>query len=157
MVVEENKEDPDVKRARLPTLLFAIGISCLVIGVILLFGTLFIESGSLEFYLTTLVSAIFGGLAFFFGGHGYHLLPTEERDRPTYFGSPVLFQVVIVLDHILFFLIAYNGLIIVNGLNLDYDFFVVMTILFLPYVISRTTSEWSQLRRWIWKTCKWEP
>ncbi|MHA2203621.1 MAG: hypothetical protein ACW991_08020 [Candidatus Hodarchaeales archaeon] len=159
MVIEEQneEEDTDVKRTRLPSLLFAIGIACLIIGVILLSSTLFMESDSIQFFLATLTCAILGGLAFFFGGHGYYLLPTEERDKPAYFGSPVLFQVVGVLDHILFFLIAYNGLIIVGGVNLDFDFFAVMTILFLPYVISRTSCEWSRLRDWIWKQLKWNP
>lgn len=153
---DENEEkDTDVKKTRFPRLLFAIGLSCLIMGVILLPSTLFMETNSFEFFFVTFISAILGGLALFFGGHGYYLLPTEERDNPSYFGSPVLFQVVGVLDHILFFLIAYNGLIITGGINLD--FIVVMTILFLPYVISRASCEWPRLRYWIWKQWKWKP
>ncbi|MFX0208630.1 MAG: hypothetical protein ACFFDT_21795 [Candidatus Hodarchaeota archaeon] len=153
---DSEEKDPDNNGTRLPRLLFAIGILCLIIGVIYLASTLFIGTNSSEFFSATLLSAILGGLAIFFGGHGYYLLPSEERDKPAYFGSPVLFQVVGVLDHILFFLVGYNGLIIVDGVNLDFEFFVVMIILFLPYVISRATTEWVGLRYRIWKLCKWE-
>ncbi|MFW9906054.1 MAG: hypothetical protein ACFFFH_17155 [Candidatus Thorarchaeota archaeon] len=158
MVYQDDNEekDTDDNVIRLPSLLFVIGILCLIIGIILLASTLFIRINSSEFFSATLISAFFGGLSIFFESHGYYLLPKEERNRPVYLGSPVLFQVVGVLDHILFFLVAYNGLVIVNGVNLDLDFFVVMTILFLPYVISRTTTEWARLRYWIWKQFKWE-
>ena len=154
---DSEEKDTDNNVSRLPSLLFAIGILCLIMGAILLVSTLFMETNSSEFFSATLFSAILGGLSIFFGGNGYYLLPAEERDRPLYFGSPVLYQVVGVLNHILFFLVAYNGLIIADGVNLDYDFFVVMTIFFIPYVISRTTTEWTRLRYWIWELCKWEP
>lgn len=157
-----NQDDSDEKdtgntATRLPSLLFAIGILCLIIGVILLTSTLFMATNSSEFFPTTVLSAILGGLAIFFGGHGYYLLPSDEKDRPAYFGSPILFQFVGVFDHILFFLVGFNGLIIADGINLDFDFFAIMTILFLPYVISRATTEWVGLRNRIWRLCKWEP
>jgi hypothetical protein len=158
MVFKDDNEEKDTDNTvnRLPNLLFAIGILCLIIGVILLASTLFMGTNSSEFFSATVLSAILGGLAIFFGGHGYYLLPSEERDRPAYFGSPVLFQFVGVFDHILFFLVGFNGLIIADGINLDFDFFVIMTILFLPYVVSRAATEWVGLRHRIWRLFKWQ-
>lgn len=63
-------------------------------GVILLVNALFIETDSLEFFFATLISGILGGLTLYFRGQGFHLVSTDERDKTTYFGSPVLFHAV---------------------------------------------------------------
>ncbi|MFX0208631.1 MAG: hypothetical protein ACFFDT_21800, partial [Candidatus Hodarchaeota archaeon] len=77
---EENKQEKTtMQRTRFQIILIGFGLSCLIIGVILLFCTLFIGTNSLEFFYITLISGLLFGLALFFEGHGYLLLPDEYQ------------------------------------------------------------------------------
>lgn len=148
MVTElENEEDTDVKRTRFQNILISTGLSCLILGVILLLSTLFMEKNSFEFFFITLISGILFGLALFFEGHGYYLLPKEYQDHPAYFGSPVLYQIIRVIYRIPYVLLCYNGYVFVGGINLE--LIVVLAILYFPYVISRVTWRWTRAREWI--------
>lgn len=149
MIIEDenDEKDPDAKRTRFQILLIVSGLSCLLIGVIFLFSTLFMETNSFEFFFTTLISGILFGMALFFEGHGYFLLPKEYQDGPAYFGSPVLYQIVRVIYRIPYVLLCYNGYIFVGKINID--LIVVYVILYFPFMISRASWRWTRLRQWL--------
>ncbi len=144
---ENEEEDTEVERTRFQILFIAFGLSCLIIGVILLLSTLFMEFDSFEFFFTTLVSGVLFGMALFFEGHGYYLLPKEYQDSPAYFGSPVLYQIVRVIYRIPYVLLCYNGFVFVGAINID--LIVVYVILYFPFMISRASWRWTRLRQWL--------
>ena len=145
--VENEEKDSDVERTRFQILLIVSGLLCLIVGVILLFGTLFMETNSSEFFLTTLISGILFGLALFFEGHGYFLLPQKYQGRPAYFGSPVLYQIVRVIYRIPYVLLCYNGFVFVGEINID--LFIVLVILYFPFMVSRASWRWTRLQEWL--------
>jgi hypothetical protein len=145
--VENEKENLDVKRTRFQTILIFIGLSCLILGVVLLISTVFMEIDSFEFFVATLVSGLLFGFALFFEGHGYYLLPKEYQESPAYFGSPVLYQIVRVIYRIPYVLLCYNGFIFIGEVN--FDFIVILVIFYFPYIISRASWRWTRLRQWL--------
>jgi hypothetical protein len=143
---ENIKEDTSEKRTQFQTTLISAGLLCLIITVILLFSTQLMETTSLEFFFVTLISGILFGMAEFFEGHGYILLPKDYHKPLSYFGSPTLFQLVRVIGYIPYLLLCYNGLIFVGEINLELIFIVV--IFYLPYILGRASWRWTRLRSW---------
>ena len=136
-----------MQRTRFQIILISIGLLCLIIGVILLFSTLFIEINSLNFFNITLISGILFGLALFFEGHGYLLLPEEYQKHPAYFGSPTLYQIVRVIFRIPYVLLCYNGLIYVGEVNLE--LVIILVIFYAPFILSRASWRWTRLQSWL--------
>ncbi|MFW9906055.1 MAG: hypothetical protein ACFFFH_17160 [Candidatus Thorarchaeota archaeon] len=145
--LENEKDDTDIQRTQFQIILIGSGLSCLIIGVILLFSTLFIKTNSLNFFYITLISGILFGLALFFEGHGYFLLPKKYQGHPAYFGSPILYQILRVIYRIPYVLLCYNGLVYVGEINLE--LFIILIIFYFPFVISRVSWRWTRLRLWL--------
>jgi hypothetical protein len=141
---ENEKENNKMQRIRFQIILIGFGLSCLILGVILLFSTLFMDTNSLDFFNITLISGILFGLALFFEGHGYLLLPKEYQDHPAYFGSPTLYQIVRVIFRIPYVLLCYNGLIYVGEVNLQ--LIAILVIFYAPFILSRASWRWVRLR-----------
>jgi uncharacterized membrane protein (UPF0136 family) len=145
--VEEEQENLIVTRTRFQKSFIVTGLTCLILGVLIIFMTVFMEKRSNEFFIASLISGILFGAAFFFEGYGYYLLPKDYGRTLAYFGSPLLYQVIRVLYRVPYVLLCYNGFLVAGRFNID--LIVILALFYFPYVVSRVACRWSRLQKWL--------
>ena len=141
------KEKLKVKRSRLQKSFISAGIICYFSCIFLLLNTVFLQTDSIEYFLFTLSSGILFGFAIFFEGYGYYILAEKYEGRLSYFGSPLLFQLMRIIYGIPYVLLCYNAFMIVGNVNIE--LIVLYVIFYLPYVLSRVSWRWTWLRNWL--------